>query len=327
MPPPGDLAAAVARRERAAVARAISLVEDRRGASEPGIIRLLATLRTLAPVPAQRIGVTGPPGVGKSTLVSALTRALRLGGRSVGVLAVDPSSPRSGGALLGDRARIEVDPGDDGVFVRSMASGGDLGGLARAAGAALDVLASAFDVVLVETTGVGQSETDVEHVVDTVCFVAQPASGDVLQFLKAGILEIPDVLVVNKMDLGAVAERAVADLASALAVAAAVGDGSAPPPVVATSAATDAGTDKLVAAADAHFSALEASGALAARRARGAAHWTLRWLERRHGEAAVESLGGRSVVHKRIQQEIHEGKLPLSISRSLGDEYLGHLRR
>lgn len=327
MPPPGDLAAAVARRERQAIARAISLVEDRRGTSEGGIIRLLATLRTLAPVPSPRIGITGPPGVGKSTLVSAFARALRGSGRTVGVLAVDPSSPRSGGALLGDRARIEVDPEDDGVFVRSMASGGDLGGLARAAGAALDVLASAFDVVLVETTGVGQSETDVEHVVDTVCFVAQPASGDVLQFLKAGILEIPDVLVVNKMDLGDVAERAVADLASALAVAAAVGEGSPPTPVIGTSATSGAGIDALVAAADRHFAGLGAGNGLASRRARGAAHWALRWLERRHGEAAVESLGGRSIVHARIQQEIHQGKLPLSISRSLGDEYLAGLRR
>ena len=149
------------------------------------------------------VGVTGPPGVGKSTLLSALLREWRGRGRSVAVLAVDPSSKRSGGALLGDRARIEHDPADRDVFIRSMAAGERLGGLAPATRAAAQALANAFDVVVIETVGVGQSETDVAEAADTVAVVVQPGCGDALQFLKAGIMEVPDVLVVTKADLGA----------------------------------------------------------------------------------------------------------------------------
>ena len=149
------------------------------------------------------IGVTGPPGAGKSTLLSALLGAWRDSGLTVAMLAVDPSSRRSGGSLLGDRARIEFDPADRGVLIRSTAAGERLGGLARAdprrgAGA----LAAAFDVVVIETVGVGQAETEIADVADTVAVVVQPGSGDVLQFLKSGIMEIPDVLVVTKADLG-----------------------------------------------------------------------------------------------------------------------------
>ena len=132
------------------------------------------------------------------------------------MLAVDPSSKRSGGALLGDRARIDADPADRGLFIRSMAAGERLGGLAPATRAAAQALAAAFDVVVVETVGVGQSETEVAEAADTVAVVVQPGSGDVLQFLKAGIMEVPDVLVVTKADLGAVAQRAVRDLRAAL---------------------------------------------------------------------------------------------------------------
>ena len=132
------------------------------------------------------------------------------------MLAVDPTSRRSGGALLGDRARIEVDPADPGVFIRSTAAGDRLGGLAPATRAAAAALAAAFDVVVIETVGVGQSETEVADVADTVAVVVQPGSGDVLQFLKAGIMEVPDVLVVTKSDLGRVATRALADLRAAL---------------------------------------------------------------------------------------------------------------
>ena len=146
-------------------------------------------------------------------------REWRDGGRTVAVLAVDPSSKRSGGSLLGDRARIDHDPRDDGILIRSTAAGGRLGGLAAPTREAAQALAPAFDVVVVETVGVGQSETDVEEVCDTVAVVVQPGSGDTLQFLKAGIMEVPDVLVVTKADLGDVAVRARRDLAQALRVA------------------------------------------------------------------------------------------------------------
>lgn len=302
-----ELAERVVRREPNAVARAISIVEDRRPAMEGTIVGLLRALgKATDPFRAQRIGITGPPGVGKSSLVSALGRAFRASGRTVGVLAVDPSSPRSGGALLGDRARIEIDPDDSGFFVRSMASGGALGGLARAAGAAIDVLGSAFDVVLVETTGVGQSETDVEHVADTVLMVIQPASGDVLQFLKAGIIEIPDVFAINKADLGAPAERALTELSAALATAHA-GSGRGIPPLVLTSATTRAGIPELLAALDSHRAGLVSADALRDRRFGATAAWALRLFRERWGEQGIDDLGGQSALLVRLEARIRAG--------------------
>lgn len=305
--PPGELARRVVAREPAAVARAISLIEDRRPEMEPNIVELLRALSAeVEPLRAERIGITGPPGVGKSTLVSALARVCRASGRTVGVLAVDPSSPRSGGALLGDRARIDIDPDDSGLYVRSMASGGDLGGLARAAGGAVDVLSAAYDVVLVETTGVGQSETDVEHVTDTVVMVIQPGSGDVLQFLKAGIIEIPDVFAVNKADLGAIAERALAELASALSAAHA-GSAASAPRVVPTSATTGQGIADLLAAVDAHRADLVVRGALADRRARATARWALGQFTRRWGEEGVRGKGGAESLLAALEGRIRGG--------------------
>ncbi len=166
------------------------------------------------------VGVTGPPGAGKSTLLSALLHAWRRPehgeSKTVAMLAVDPSSKRSGGSLLGDRARIEFDPADRGVLIRSTAAGERLGGLAPATRVAAQALAAAFDVVVIETVGVGQAETEVADVADTVVVVVQPGSGDVLQFLKSGIMETPDVLVVTKADLGQIALASRRDLSAAL---------------------------------------------------------------------------------------------------------------
>lgn len=166
--------------------------------------------------PGHIVGVTGPPGAGKSTLLSALLATWRGRGQSVAMLAVDPSSRHSGGSLLGDRARIEFDPSDREVLIRSTAAGERLGGLARATRAAAQALAAAFDVVVIETVGVGQAETEVADVADTVVVVVQPGSGDVLQFLKSGIMETPDVLVVTKADLGELAMSTRRDLSAAL---------------------------------------------------------------------------------------------------------------
>ncbi|HEU4431598.1 MAG TPA: methylmalonyl Co-A mutase-associated GTPase MeaB, partial [Myxococcota bacterium] len=142
---------------------------------------------------APRLGLTGAPGAGKSTLMDALVRAQRARGETVGIVAVDPSSRKSGGALLGDRVRVRSAASDPGVFFRSLAARESLGGLADAARAATTILAAVFDLVIVETVGVGQSEGDVVDLVDTLVFVAQPAAGDTVQFLKAGVLELPDV--------------------------------------------------------------------------------------------------------------------------------------
>ncbi len=306
-----ELVQRVIAREPGAVARAISLVEDRRPGAEPRIVELLRALPRRSN--GERVGLTGPPGVGKSSIVSALARLALEQGRTVGVLAVDPSSPRSGGALLGDRARIEINPDDKDLYVRSMASGGDLGGLSRAAGAAVEVLGAAYDLVLVETTGVGQSETDVEHVADTVVLVIQPASGDMLQFLKSGIIEIPDVFVVNKADLGAVAERAKAELRAALD---AIHAGSAPSwlaPVVSTSAPSSRGMEELLEAIDSHRAHLDAEGGVAGRRQRAAAIWALGLYTRRYGEHGVEQAGGRDALRARFEQEIAGGATAVEV--------------
>jgi LAO/AO transport system kinase len=217
-------------------------------------------------------------------LLGELVRAWRGLGRSVAVLAVDPSSRRSGGALLGDRARIPFDPDDHRVFIRSTAAAGQLGGLAPATRAAAHALAAAFDVVVVETVGVGQSETDVSEVADTVAVIVQPGSGDVLQFIKAGIMEIPDVLVVTKADLGDVARRARRDLHAALRSL-----GESDVAVVAVSSIAPAsGIDELVAALDAHRARLDvAARRLASRRASALADFAAE-----HGERGLRALGG-----------------------------------
>src|ERR671934_784823 len=216
---PSELGRRLRERDRSAAPAALNLIEDRSPAGREHAAELLAEVspaRLGGEAPAHLIGMTGPPGAGKSTLLSALIPEWRGRERTVAVLAVDPSSRRSGGSLLGDRARIDHDPDDAGVLIRSTAAGGRLGGLAAPTREAVEALAAAFDVVVVETVGVGQSETDVEQVCDTVAVVVQPASGDVLQFLKAGIMEIPDVVVVTKADLGDPARRAQRDLAAAL---------------------------------------------------------------------------------------------------------------
>jgi LAO/AO transport system kinase len=231
------------------------------------------------------VGLTGPPGVGKSTLLSALLARWRADHVTVAVLAVDPSSRRSGGALLGDRARIELDPSDRGVLVRSTAAGDRLGGLSWATASATIALAAAFDVVVVETVGVGQGETEIADVADTVVVVVQPGSGDVLQFLKSGIMEIPDVLVITKADLGQIAQRARADVSAALRSL-----GSAGTRVLAVSAlAPPSGIDELVAALAEHRAGLD----LPARRLRARRASALREFAAEHGERGVRALGGR----------------------------------
>lgn len=286
----------------AAVARAVSIVENHR----PGFDRLLAALHPRLGR-AERIGITGPPGAGKSTLTTALARALRAQGKRVGIVAVDPTSPFTGGALLGDRVRMEAVALDPGVFIRSLATRGSLGGLSGAAREVCDVLDGAgFDVILLETVGVGQSELEVSRAADTTLVVLVPESGDSIQTLKAGVMEIADVFCVNKadrpgadrlrndielmlglrrggtgeipahhgIDLAALAEdpehrehvRDLMNPARAARRAAGADGASWTPPVLRSVASKGEGVDEVLDALARHRRYLEASGQLAERR-------------------------------------------------------------
>jgi LAO/AO transport system kinase len=241
--------------ELRAVARIISALEDR----SPWGGEAALLLRGAASARARLVGITGPPGAGKSTLLDRLIAAARGRGRRVGVLAVDPSSPFSGGAMLGDRIRMNSGWGDEGVFIRSLASRGLLGGLSPATVAAARVLeAAGFEDLFVETAGVGQSEIEVARIADLVVVVCVPGMGDGIQAIKAGIMEIGDLFVVNKSDREG-ADRAVAELREAL-------EGSGVP-VLAASAETGDGVAALAAAIDGRYAELAASGLVEARRA------------------------------------------------------------
>lgn len=237
--------------QRRALARAITAIENRSSA----VGRALAARplrRRSGPGAPQVLGVTGAPGAGKSTFVDAAIRVARAAGRTVGVLAVDPSSPFSGGAILGDRIRMEAHTGDDGVFVRSLSSRGHLGGLSGASAEVVDLFDLAgYDLVVVETVGVGQSELAVMEVADSVLVVLTPESGDSVQAMKAGLLEVADVFVVNKADRPG-AERLVREIAQMVALS----DAPAAawrPPVWSAVATEGRGVAEVVAEADRHL--------------------------------------------------------------------------
>lgn len=226
-----------------------TLAELRRG-GKPALARALAAVEAggaaalldaaLQDPRGIALGLTGPPGVGKSTLTGALIPRLRARGLSVAVIAVDPSSRRSGGALLGDRTRIRHDPEDAGVFIRSMAARDQLGGVAEATYPALVLMRATHDVVIVETVGVGQSETEIADLADRVVLLAEPGAGDALQFMKAGIVETPDLVLVTKADRGPSARATAAEMRRALALSA-----RGAVPVAEVSAATGAGLEAL----------------------------------------------------------------------------------
>ena len=261
-----DLVARAEGGEARAVARLISLVED----ASPSLREVMALLAPRAGH-ARVVGLTGSPGVGKSTSTSALVSAYRRRGMKVGVLAVDPSSPFSGGALLGDRVRMQEHATDNGVFIRSMASRGHLGGLSWATPQALRVLGAAgCDVVLVETVGVGQAEVEIASLADTTLVLLAPGMGDGIQAAKAGILEVADVFVVNKADRDG-ADTVVRDLRYMLSLGDRRADEGWKVPIVKTIAAKGEGADDVVDAIEQHGQWLADTGRLQARREKRAA--------------------------------------------------------
>lgn len=306
-----ELVGRLRRRDVSAAPATLNLLEDENRRSEASALMAALSPGALgAEAPGHIIGLTGPPGAGKSTLLGALVSAWRGSDRSVAVLAVDPSSKRSGGALLGDRIRIAGSGvGGPGRFIRSMAARERVGGLAPATRAAAQVLAVAFDLVVVETVGVGQSETEVGDLADTVVVVLQPGAGDGLQYLKAGVMEIPDLLVVAKADLGGPAQAALRDARSTLAVLGAGATGllavSALPPTQ--------GIDELIAWLDEHRAGLD----LGARRLQTRRAGALADFISEYGERGLRALGGRRAAEQALLESDRDLDGP-SLVASLG---------
>ncbi len=282
--------------ERRALARAITWIELRHAAIGTALASQQVRRHTAVGSP-HVIGVTGPPGAGKSTFVDGIVALARSEGKRVAVVAVDPSSPFSGGAILGDRVRMERHTGDDGVYIRSLSSRGHLGGLSAASTEIVDLLdVCGYDLVLVETVGVGQSELGIMEVADTVVVVLTPESGDAVQAMKAGLLEIADVFVVNKADRPG-ADRMARELARAVAL----DDGPWRPEVRTAVARDGEGVDEVVQAAADHLAFCQGDGAA-------------RWAARR-GDARVRLY--LDLVAERARREAHDGLQP---------EVLGALR-
>lgn len=302
---PTDIAAlaiGVTQGKRGSLATALNLLDDRRAESRGAAAELLAALWEQPQANnARLIGLTGPPGVGKSSLTAALIEYWRSIDFRVGVLAVDPSSPISGGALLGDRLRMKTTQEDDGVFVRSLSSRGEFGGLSSEVWPMSVVMLSCFDVVIIETVGVGQREVDIAQVCDTTCFVAQPGSGDSVQFIKAGVLEVPHIVVVNKADMGAVATRTLSEMQAAMTREHPEGDWQVP--VLSTSAVRGDGIEELANTIEERHKQLVQKGELQGRRRRYQANWVVKRLENEFGRHGIEQLGGSARLLSQLQNQ------------------------
>lgn len=302
LPNPEQLAQRIRIGERAAIACGLNLLDSTHSEARSRATELLASLSgECLRGRGHVIGVTGPPGVGKSTLVAAMIKTWRSGGATVAVIAVDPSSrmEAGGGALLGDRIRMKSHTADEGLFIRSVASRSHLGGLAREAWPMTTLLISCFDVVVIETVGVGQTEIDIAELSDTVCYVAQPASGDMIQYLKSGIMEIPDVIAVNKADLGAAAHQTAAEICRI---------GHRPErqadwdyPVCLISAAAGTGVGELMEHVARHQAFLLRSGQLEQLRSIRQGGWVKRLLKEEFGLFGVQLTGGDAAIGERLR--------------------------
>ena len=280
--------------EKTAVAQALNLLEDKKPSSLARRVKLVETLSLNAKPERHVIGITGPPGVGKSTLLSRIIPIYRDQKKSIGIITVDPSSKMSGGALLGDRTRISYDPKDTDIFIRSMAAGRHLGGLAWRTRQCLTLFESIYDRIIIETVGVGQSETEIEDVVDTVVCVVQPGSGDVLQFMKAGIMEIPHILVMNKADRKSLAEKSKNDLEAVASIASTDMEGWNLA-LSMTSALEGWGLDALVTAIEKHGLYLNERN-ISEKRRQNRIKWVHMIFRERFGSFGVDMLGGEKNI-------------------------------
>ncbi|MBL8397480.1 MAG: methylmalonyl Co-A mutase-associated GTPase MeaB [Candidatus Accumulibacter sp.] len=302
LPDPEQLAERIRRGERAAVASGLNLLDNKLDEARQGAARLLAALAGEHGLSAGHlIGITGPPGAGKSSLLAAMIRKWRQSERTVGVLAVDPSSrpEAGGGALLGDRIRIKNTAHDEGLFIRSLANRSQLGGVASEVWPMSWLMLACFDIVVIETVGVGQTEIDIAEIGDTVCYVAQPASGDTIQYLKSGIIEIPDIFAVNKADLGAPARKTAGELTRASSRQDRRADWDYP--VCLVSANDHSGIQPLLAHVDRHRRFLIDGGLFDELRARHQRAWVVRLLKDEFGTFGLGLLGGAAGVDAWLQ--------------------------
>jgi LAO/AO transport system kinase len=313
LPDPEALASAVAAGERAALARAITLVESNRMDHQVLARRMLEILMPLTGK-AQRVGITGVPGAGKSTTIEALGGNLTAAGHKVAVLAVDPSSGRTGGSILGDKTRMEQLSVDPNAFIRPSPSSGALGGVARKTREAMLLCeAAGFDVIIVETVGVGQSETVVAEMVDFFLALLIPGGGDELQGIKKGLIEIADMIVINKADIDPpLAERSASDYRAALHILTPASNDWTPP-VITASGRNNAGLEKLWQQILRHRDIMEANGERASRRADQNARWM--WaMVRERLDQMFRNAPGVSAISDRLEDAVRAGQVPASLA-------------